>query len=296
MRWLISTDGTPRAHAAAKFATLLIKPGDEVVLLGVLNRTRAGKAELLKSVEALRQILDYTGPREIIREGSIVSAIEDVAGKEPFNIALYASRGRRGVSKLLLGSVAARLANEMPCSVLIVRKPPESLQRVLISTTLSEGHDLPIEKGISLAKIAGAEVTILHVMSQIALDDGFYVGQLRLTAEEAITQQTREGLGFKRILEIAADENVKVRLRIRYGLVEDEIVKEVIDGGYDLLVLGAHASARERRWEELLLEDVTNTVLLDTRCPVLIVRREITGGEKSSGGEKTSGEDTPASE
>jgi nucleotide-binding universal stress UspA family protein len=287
MRWLISTDGTPRAHAAAKFAASLIKPGDEVVLLGVLNRTRAGEHELLKSVDALSEILNYTVTRKIIREGSIISAIEDVAGREPFNIALYASRGRRGISKLLLGSVAARLAHEMPCSVLIVRKPPETLKKILISTTLSEGHDLPIEKGIMLAKIAGAEVTVLHVMSQIALDDGFYVGQLRLTAEEAITQQTREGMGFKRILESADRQGVNAQVRIRYGLVEDEIVKEVVDGNYDLLVLGAHTTPEERRWEELLLEDVTNTVLLDTRCPVLIVRKEKPAGKGLSRAGKT---------
>jgi nucleotide-binding universal stress UspA family protein len=273
MRWLISTDGTPRSHAAAKFAASLIKPGDEVVLLGVYNRNRAEKADLTKSIESLCEILECAEIRKVIQEGSIVSVIEEVAGKEPFDIALYASRGRRGLSKLLLGSVAARLAHEMPCSVLIVRKTPETIKKILISTTLSEGHDLPIEKGLDLARIAGAEVTILHVMSQIALDDGFYVGQLRLTAAEAMTQQTREGLGFMRILEIADRQGVAAQLRIRYGLVEDEIVKEVVEGNYDLLVLGAHASTKELRWEELLIEDVTNTVLLDTRCPVLIVRR-----------------------
>jgi nucleotide-binding universal stress UspA family protein len=272
MRWLISTDGTTRSRQAAEFAASFIRSNeDEVVLLGVINRT--GKAALTKSMDSLEELLKGSITARIMREGSTVKVIEDVACEQPFDFVVYASRGRRGFSKLFLGSVAARLAHELPCSVLIVRKPPRPLKKMLISTTLSVGRDLPIEEGVKLAYITGASVTILHVMSQIPLEDEGFAVQLEWTAEELISQRTREGKAFQRVLELAQTEGVEAQPLIRHGLVEDEILSEVVKGGYDLLVLGAHATAVEEKWKQFLIEDVTNSVLLGTRCPVLIVRR-----------------------
>lgn len=272
MRWLISTDGTTRSQQAAKFAASFIRPEqDKVVLLGVINRT--SKSALSKSMDALETLLKGAATARIMREGSTVKVIEDVACEEAFDFVVYASRGRRGFSKLFLGSVAARLAHELPCSVLIVRKPPRPLKKILICSTLSEGRDLPIEEGVMLANITGASVTILHVMSQIPLADAEYAEQLEWTANELIAQQTREGRGFKRVLELARTAGIEAQPLIRHGLVEDEILTEVVKGGYDLVVLGAHAADTGEKWKQFLIEDVTNSVLLDTRCPVLIVRR-----------------------
>jgi nucleotide-binding universal stress UspA family protein len=273
MRWLISTDGTPRSQQAAKFAASLIRPElDEVVLLGVINRT--SKNELISTLDDLEAGLGSTVKKRVLEEGSMQKVMEKVAETEAYDIAVYASRGRRGLTKILLGSVAARLAQEMPCSVLIIRKVPQAIKKVLIATTLSPDHSAPILEGSQLAAITGADVTLLHVMSQIPLADEEHAYQLQLTAQQARDQGTREGKGFDHMLSIAEAQGIKVTPKIRYGLVEDEIIAEVIEQDYDLLVLGAHRAAVDAPvWAELLIEDVTDVVLMSTRCPVLIVRK-----------------------
>jgi nucleotide-binding universal stress UspA family protein len=271
MRWLITTDGTARSQQAAEFAATLLHPEeDEIVLLGIINRT--SKAVLESALDALEKILGGLPPRRIIQEGSVVRVIEAVACQEQYDVVVYASRGRRGLSRLLLGSVAEQLVNDVPCSVLIVRKPPEPLKKMLISTTLSEGHDAPIELGKKIAKRTGAPVHVLHVMSQITLGDENFAEQLQLTAEQAIQRGTREGLGFERILQKMTEDGLSSTPLIRYGLVEDEIVREVAEGEYDLVVLGAHSDKPGNRWQNFLIENVTSNVLFDTRCPVLVVR------------------------
>lgn len=273
MRWLISTDGTPRSQQAANFAASLIRhEHDEVVLLGVINRT--SKNELIVALDNLEAGLGGTVKQRILEEGSMLKVMEKVAETETYDVAVYASRGRRGLTKILLGSVAARLAQELPCSVLIIRKVPQALKKVLIATTLSPNHSAPILEGARIAAITGADVTLLHVMSQIPLADEEHADQLRLTAQQARDQKTREGLGFDHMLAIIEAEGVKASPKIRYGLVEDEIIAEVIEVDYDLLVLGAHrTTVQAPAWAELLIEDVTNVVLMSTRCPVLIVRK-----------------------
>jgi nucleotide-binding universal stress UspA family protein len=272
MRWLISTDGTIRSQQAARFVASLLRKGeDEVVLLGVINRT--GKAELTCALDELEQILDGVVTQRILREGSIIKVIEEVALSKRFDLVEYASRGRRGLAKLLLGSVASHLAAYLPCSVLIIRQTPEALRKVLIATTLSPGHEAPIRDGAQIAALGNAEVVLMHVMSQITLQEKEDTTPLELSAEQAIKLGTREGKGFEQMLELVKQYGVEAKPLIRYGLVEDKIVEEVRRGDYDLLVLGAHRTARGRSLEDLLIEDVTNAVLLDTRCPVLIVRR-----------------------
>jgi nucleotide-binding universal stress UspA family protein len=272
MRWLITTDGTSHAQRAAHFAASLLRPGqDQVVLLGITSRN--DWQAMQRALEEIENNFPGLVTERIVQEGPLVKVIENVAFSKPFDLAVYASRGRRGLKKMILGSVAAKLALEMPCSVLVIRQIPKSIKKMLIASTLSAEHHQPVREGMRLAALTGASITLLHVMSQIPLADQEYAGQLELKAEEAIAQHTREGLRFEKMLEYAVEFGVEVNLLIRYGLVEDEIINEVGTGDYDLLVMGAHRATVGHGWENLLIEDVASTVLIDTRCPVLIVRK-----------------------
>lgn len=272
MRWLITTDGTSHAQRAAHFAASILRPGqDEIVLLGVTSRRE--RKVVQQALDDIENNFPELVTERILQEGPMVKVIESVAFSKPFDLAVYASRGRRGLKKMILGSVAAKLALEMPCSVLVIRQIPKSLKKILIATTLSAAHHQPVREGIRLAALTGATVTLLHVMSQIPLADPEYAGQLELDADEAIAQHTREGQGFEQMEAYAQESGVEVDSLIRYGLVEDEIIDEVSEGEYDLLVLGAHRATLNQTWENLLIEDVASTVLIDTRCPVLIVRK-----------------------
>jgi nucleotide-binding universal stress UspA family protein len=58
---------------------------------------------------------------------------------------------------------------------------------------------------------------------------------------------------------------------LRHGLVVDEVLAEVEEGRYDLLVIGGHYQQSGKRWMDILLEDITGQLLSKVRCSVLIV-------------------------
>ena len=59
--------------------------------------------------------------------------------------------------------------------------------------------------------------------------------------------------------------------RLRHGLVVEEILGELEDPEYGLLVLGAHSAAGRGRLLEVLLDDITEQLIAKSPCSVLVV-------------------------
>jgi nucleotide-binding universal stress UspA family protein len=64
-------------------------------------------------------------------------------------------------------------------------------------------------------------------------------------------------------------ERIPVETILREGHTVQEIVKTVKEGNFDLVVIGARASAKIR---DLLLGSVTDGVIHHVSCPVLVVK------------------------
>lgn len=270
MRWLISTDGTERSQRAAKFASKFLRPGkDQAILLGIVSNGNKNQVE--QALEAITRLLNGMVVKRTVRQEALAEAIELEAQAEGVDVAVYGSRGRHGIASLLLGSVAARLAHDRPCSVMIVREHLPSVQRILVAISLSPKRQATVEMAGRLAQATGAEVVVLHVMSQLPLTDKAATGPLRMTAEEAIANQTTEGQALSESIQRLAAMGVRARAKIRHGLVLDETLAEIKTGQYGLVVVGAHTALQNIRWSALLTEDVAKDILLNSRCPLVIV-------------------------
>ena len=68
--------------------------------------------------------------------------------------------------------------------------------------------------------------------------------------------------------------NVPSNLKLRHGVVSDEILREVRLGDYDLVITGSPESTRGLK--KLLLGDVVEDVIKHTTCPFLIVKKPLT--------------------
>jgi nucleotide-binding universal stress UspA family protein len=269
MRWLICTNGEERYDQAAIFAVSLIDPiEDDVVLLGIQQNGQ--NPELNHSLEMVEKTLEKTQVKQIIFSGDPVDLIEKVAQSEQADIVVYGSRGRRGLSRLILGSVAAYFEHHLHCSLLFVRDKPVPLQKILVSISLSPESEKPMILARKLAQITGASVTLLHVMSQLPLTDNAITDPLHMTAEEAIIQDTIEGKHLEKGLNILRASNIPTAPVLRHGLVLDEIIEELRDNDHQLLIIGAHRTPPDLPLANLLIEDMADTILMHTRCPVLI--------------------------
>ncbi len=270
MRWLISTDGTERSERAAGFAGQFLRFGeDQAILLGILSDENQESVE--HSMNAITGQITKALVKRTTRREPISEAIEAEAQAEQVDVAVYGSRGRHGITSLLLGSVAARLAHDSACSVLIVRDQPPPVTRILVCISLSPRRQATIEMTGKLAQATGAEVVALHVMSQLPITDTASTSPLTMTAEQAISGGTVEGKALQETVEQLAAMGITARPLIRHGLVLDETLDEVESGSYGLMVIGAHAPLKNIPWSAWLMEDVARDILLNTRCPLMIV-------------------------
>ena len=174
--------------------------------------------------------------------------------------------------------MASRLARYSRIPALIVKGRRPAIRRVLACT----GGDV---RGERVARWAGqiarrlnAEITMLHVMSQMALSPQSKLDELSETAEQAIAQGTREGKHLSRELELLRKQEITANAhpKLRHGLVLEEIVAEANEGDYDLVIIGAHeAPELPAGWGWLgsyLVDDVADKIISAVNRPVLVIR------------------------
>lgn len=293
MRLLLCTDGSAQGQRALRYGALLAGASSEpATLLGVVEHA-ADRPRIEAALEEGRDWLaEGPAPRTTVRVGHAGEQILDEARSGQYDLVVVGAHGRRGITRLLLGSTSQRIAHQARVPVLIVRGRREAVGRILVCSGGREAGLDVVNFGGRLAALVGAEVTVLHVMSQLAGSpvlphagglhvmpqapaapdaDELRLGDLEASAEELIARESREGLHFKRALEILEELGVQARARVRHGLVVDEILDEACEGDYDLVVIGAHAAEGWlARW---MVQDMERELL---RCcpdrPMLLVR------------------------
>lgn len=113
------------------------------------------------------------------------------------------------------------------------------------------------------------EIVVLHVMSQMSAGPGVKGEQLRSGTEELIEERAPEGELLRRDVEALENLDIRARAKVRHGLVVEEIVEEVQNGDYDLVVIGAY---RGEGWQRILLDDLAHKIIVQLDRPVLVVR------------------------
>lgn len=287
MRFLICADEGPTSEQAAQLGGWLAgAAGAQVTLLG--SGAAANEAQDGGPAAVARAQAALPGPAEVrLRPERRAPALLAESADGQYDLIVVGSRGRRGWARLAFGSVAARLARYAEAPVLIVKGPPRAqVQRILACTGGDVRGERAARWGGRIAGWAaqggatGVTLTLLHVMSQMALSAEAPLDQLTETAEQAIARETREGRHLVRALEVAqahtGGAEVRVHPKLRHGLVLDEITAEAREGDYDLVVIGGHmAPDTSGGWGRLrtyLLEDVAEAVVLRLERPVLVVK------------------------
>ena len=138
-RILVGTDGSGTAGAAVAHAAELAKiGGGELVVVSAYKQPEDvpppfGQPEGHHTAEIGKAILQdvekrYGGDvklRTVLREGSPVDAILDVAADENADVIVVGNRGMAGAKRFVLGSVPNAVSHHAPCHVLIVHTTDE---------------------------------------------------------------------------------------------------------------------------------------------------------------------------
>ena len=123
--------------------------------------------------------------------------------------------------------------------------------------------------GASLACGAGATATVLHVVDAMP---AMYAGleQMEETLAELLQSDTQKARELKWAAQVVKAGCEISELKLRRGIVVDEILREGQVGDYDLIVLGSSRAAGGL--VRVLMGDLTREIVSRAQRPVLVVR------------------------
>jgi nucleotide-binding universal stress UspA family protein len=237
-------------------------------------RARA-EAYLVEIAERLRA----RGCGEIsvgVREGSAAAELESEAAEWGADLVLMSTHGRTGLSRLWMGSVAARCVEVGFCPVLLVR-PPEAgtvdlsqvpwVGRVVVPLDGSETAERALAHAEWLARAFGVHAVLLRVLpDDFALDLNPAGGKSLALTEE----RERERSDARRYVERQVARLRRAGVHA-YGMLlteprPPESISDRMEGDVVVMATNGHG-----RLDRKLFGSVTDRVVRAATYPVLVV-------------------------
>ena len=204
----------------------------------------------------------------LIRQGEPHEVIRNIADELGADLIAMGTHGRKGLRKLVMGSVTASVIPDAPCDVLVVNKPCEDCtgeyKNILIPYDNSSLSRKAVHRIAGVINSNGASVTIFYVIPRYQEMIGFFNSdsvrkQVMKEAEKVVVEGEQ----------IANDDGINVNTVIEEGHAADKINAAVRELGSDLVVLGSHGW---RGFDKGILGSTAERVITYSSVPVLIVR------------------------
>lgn len=270
MRVLVATGGAPHSDVAVRLGAYIaaMAPGSLTCLTVVRHERERAQADAILTRATLVVAPAGADVTTRIRVGHPAGEIWQEAASGDYDLLVVGDRPEHSLLRRLLGPTTERLLERLPCPLLVARNWQGTLSRLLLCEGGQNAAWLPHMLAEFAPLLAAAtQVTVLHVMSQIAARPGVPGWELRADAPALIAEHTPEGDLLARDVAALQQVNQRVAACIRHGLVVDEILAEAAANEYDLLVLGAH---RGQGWTRLLLDDLAHQVVTQADRSVLV--------------------------
>lgn len=250
-----------RRHNSKLFMAHVVSSRSESALM---DGWRAGQAEITEQLLANR--LDGIEHELVVKSGQVWEVLSRFIIENKINLVVVGTRGRTGVLKLLLGSVAENIFRRAQCPVLTVgpnisgQNPEISPERILASTGFAAHSVFGVRYAIGLAKNLHASIALLHVVT-VAVE----------LSEDAKSRLTTERIGKLRSL---IPTNVTLAseplLLIEFGPAPEKLLETAAVWKANLIVLGLRrvqeASPGKATWA------TAYEIVSRANCPVLTVR------------------------
>jgi hypothetical protein len=200
----------------------------------------------------------------IVKTGEVWDTLSGLADKHNIDLIVVGTRGRRGLKKLLMGSVAAEIIQLARRPVLTVGpqtgaiQPERELHTIIYATDFSTDLVRARALAISLAQEFGARLISVHVAPQESEDP-----QSRTRFEEYYAERLREL--------IPPTPRLQQEYRVEFGFPAEGILKAAAESKADLILIGVHGSGALARADDYL-GSTAQRVLALAPSPVLTIR------------------------
>ncbi|HLM87363.1 MAG TPA: universal stress protein [Solirubrobacteraceae bacterium] len=258
---LCGVDGTRSAYEAVRQAAALAGPDGRLTLLAATARSGSGRFEgtTLAAPRASRA-LEYA--KRLARQAGVHSDAELASDGSVMELVLGHAHGHRllalgapsmsRLGHLFVGGIATRAAHELPCSLLIARRPPTGTridERILLASDALERSDELVDLAAQLARARDSSLLLFHA-----------------PGSESASHPTRIAAQAERLRDVLGE---RCTVRMQPGRAHQEIVKVAAEERASLIVLTSRRLSGLRT-----LGSVSERVVHDAPCSVLVVRPE----------------------
>ncbi|HMD99250.1 MAG TPA: universal stress protein [Terriglobia bacterium] len=203
----------------------------------------------------------------LIGEGVIGDVLLDMIHQNGIDLVVVGTDGRRGLRKLLLGSVAEEVFRMSPCPVLTVgpktsetRSMDVQLRHILYPVEFVPDSSDAAAYAVSLAEEYHAKLTVMKVFGEVAP-----------SPEEKAQLQEPVRHWMDDHIPTESDLRERTSFELGFGPTAEAILKFATDGGVDLIVMGV------QRLDPVMAghlpkPDTAYEVVRSAPCPVLTVR------------------------
>jgi nucleotide-binding universal stress UspA family protein len=271
MKILICSDGMPTAESAIRLGGLLAGPlTAETTLFGIAEKPQ-DERPLREALE--KQALTFRSQNValdiIVQAGEPIRQILDWTSKTSYDLVVIGARWTGATGQHWRSEKTYEVIKAIQPPVLVAIGECKHLKRFLVCTGGKEFIERAIEFTGKLAVAVGASVTLLHVMAE---PPAIYADLVRLEEDVDRLLESKSELGTnlrqqKRELEHLG---VSAEVRVRHGIVIDQVFEEAREGDYDLIVTGTSQARGLLR--HYIMGDLTLSILNRANCPVLVAR------------------------
>lgn len=208
------------------------------------------------------------------------TVILEYAADVGIDLIVMGTHGRRGLGRLVLGSVAEEVVRLASCPVMTLReqeepRPVEAIDSILVPIDFSEPSKEALAAAVALAEAYDSRLQLLHVVQPVVYPQVYFPGSTAAVTADyaAINRYAREGLD-----EIAAEIegfSGSVSTHVVEGYPATTITDFAGDHDSDLIVISTHGHTGIAH---LLLGSVAEKVVRLARAPVFVVK-SFGGGE-----------------
>lgn len=262
----------PHAQSTVMMGSLMAKLlGHPISLLKVI--TDEEEAETAAStLETVQKLIQLPVAETAVTLGAPAKEILRKAESGRYDLIVVGAHAIRTLWDQFLQSVTHKVANQATVSVLVARGEPKQLRHLLICTSGYVNSEIVVRNGAALARAAQAKVTLLHVAESMP---AMYAGldEMEETLPELLQTDTPLARHLKWASEYLLQTQVLAELKLRRGIVLDELLDEAQEGAYDLIVVGTRAEYNVL--SSLLMGQVTPKIIDNAPCSVLIIRGDL---------------------
>src|SRR5438477_3356801 len=271
MKILICSDGTRAAESAIELGGLLAGPlKAETTLFGIAEKSQ-DKGPLREALEKQAQpIRSRNVALDImVHAGEPIREILGRTSKTSYDLVVIGARWTGATGHYWRSAKTYEVIKAIQPPVLVAIGECKQLTRFLICTGGKEFIEPAVQFTGRLAAAVNASVTLLHVMAE---PPAMYADLVRMeeNVDQLLESKSELGTNLRRQRRELERLGVAANVRLRHGIVIDQVFDEVREGNYDLIVTGT--SQARGLLLHYIMGDLTRSILNRASVPVLVAR------------------------